>query len=164
MPPRLNLTASFRALSIRSRPAAQWIPARVAAVARTFADEAKPPSPPPSTNGQDAPIIPSSQPKGLSSDSQIHEEANFVSSSINAEALGQLELVAHGLDPFEEGSPGHKFGLPTLPVPERMHMKHRYEPVVAQVTKLLMRDGKLSKAQRVSSASRRLGRLRARLC
>lgn len=66
----------------------------------------------------------------------------------NAEALGQLELVANGLDPFEEDSPGHKFGLPALPVPSRMHMKHRYEPVVAQITKLLMRDGKLSKAQR----------------
>ena len=71
----------------------------------------------------------------------------------NAEALGQLELVANGLDPFEEDSPGHKFGLPALPVPSRMHMKHRYEPVVAQITKLLMRDGKLSKAQRVSLSS-----------
>ena len=30
-------------------------------------------------------------------------------------------------------------------------MKHRYDPVVTQVTKLIMQDGKLSVAQRVWS-------------
>ena len=44
---------------------------------------------------------------------------------------------------------GHKFGLPELPLPSTSNMKHRYDPVVVQVTNLLMRDGKLSVAQRV---------------
>ena len=44
---------------------------------------------------------------------------------------------------------GHIFELPELPLPNHSHLKHRYDPVVHQVTNLLMRDGKLSKAQRV---------------
>lgn len=44
---------------------------------------------------------------------------------------------------------GVKFGLPTLPLPPGSNLKKRYEPIVDQVTKLLMRDGKLSAAQRV---------------
>ncbi len=41
------------------------------------------------------------------------------------------------------------FGLPELPLPSNANMKYRYNPVVKQVTSLLMRDGKLSVAQRV---------------
>lgn len=41
------------------------------------------------------------------------------------------------------------FGLPALPLPSTANMKYRYDPVVKQVTNLLMRDGKLSVAQRV---------------
>ncbi len=44
---------------------------------------------------------------------------------------------------------GHKFELPALPLAAHMHLKYRYAPVVKQVTNLLMRDGKLSVAQRV---------------
>ena len=44
---------------------------------------------------------------------------------------------------------GHQFGLPALPLENRSHIRHRYEPIVKQVTNLLMRDGKLSVAQRV---------------
>ena len=47
---------------------------------------------------------------------------------------------------------GHKFGLPELPLQSNLNMKHRYDPVVHQVTNLLMRDGKLSVAQRVRSS------------
>ncbi|MCJ1356747.1 MAG: hypothetical protein MMC33_006742 [Icmadophila ericetorum] len=43
---------------------------------------------------------------------------------------------------------GHIFGLPELPIQSQSNLKHRYDPVVHQVTNLLMRDGKLSKAQR----------------
>lgn len=45
--------------------------------------------------------------------------------------------------------PGVKFGLPILPIPKDAHLKHRYDPVVEQVTKLLMQHGQLSVAQRV---------------
>lgn len=44
---------------------------------------------------------------------------------------------------------GHIYGLPELPLPSASHIKHRYDPVIHQVTNLLMQDGKLSKAQRV---------------
>lgn len=46
---------------------------------------------------------------------------------------------------------GHKFGLPDLPIPKNANFKYRDDPVVQQVTNLLMRDGKKSVAQRVSS-------------
>lgn len=45
--------------------------------------------------------------------------------------------------------PGTKFGLPSLPLPQGSHVKHRYDPVVDQVTNLLMRHGEKSVAQRV---------------
>ncbi|KAK5995158.1 Small ribosomal subunit uS7m-like protein [Cladobotryum mycophilum] len=43
---------------------------------------------------------------------------------------------------------GHKFGLPTKPYPEGFNLKKRYHPVLEQITRLLMRHGKLSAAQR----------------
>jgi small subunit ribosomal protein S7 len=46
-------------------------------------------------------------------------------------------------------TPGLKFHMPTLPIPKDAHVKHRYDPIVEQVTNLLMRDGKKSVAQRV---------------
>ena len=50
-------------------------------------------------------------------------------------------------------NPGHKFGLPRKPYPEGYNMKQRYHPVLEQITRLLMRDGKLSVAQRVCHRS-----------
>ncbi|UNI22619.1 hypothetical protein JDV02_008489 [Purpureocillium takamizusanense] len=44
--------------------------------------------------------------------------------------------------------PGHKFGLPVKPYPKGFNLKKRYHPVLEQITRLLMRDGKLSVAQR----------------
>ena len=52
-------------------------------------------------------------------------------------------------EPAEDQKEGHIFGLPELPLPNHSHLKHRYDPVVHQFTNLLMKDGKLSKAQRV---------------
>jgi small subunit ribosomal protein S7 len=49
--------------------------------------------------------------------------------------------------------PGLKFDMPSLPLPKDGHVKHRYDPVVEQVTNLLMNDGKKSVAQSVSSTS-----------
>ncbi|KAI9678855.1 MAG: hypothetical protein M1817_005915 [Caeruleum heppii] len=54
---------------------------------------------------------------------------------------------------------GVKFGLPELPLPSGARLKHRYPPGVEQVTKMLMRHGKLSEAQRQMSVI--LGHLRA---
>lgn len=46
-------------------------------------------------------------------------------------------------------TPGLKFEMPTLPLPKGGHVQRRYDPVVDQVTNLLMRHGKKSVAQRV---------------
>jgi small subunit ribosomal protein S7 len=44
---------------------------------------------------------------------------------------------------------GHKFDLPQKPYPEGFNVKKRYHPVLEQITRLLMRHGELSVAQRV---------------
>lgn len=49
-----------------------------------------------------------------------------------------------------ENLPGLKFGMPA-PLPKTENFKNRYDPVVDQFTKLLMQDGKLSRAQKVSN-------------
>ena len=51
-----------------------------------------------------------------------------------------------------EGS-GLLFQRPELPLQSGLHLKRRYEPIVEQVTKLMMKHGKLSIAQRVCTAS-----------
>lgn len=51
--------------------------------------------------------------------------------------------------PHEMGGEGHKFGLPKTPLARTDHLKRRYDPVVEQFTKALMRNGKLGAAQRV---------------
>ncbi|MCJ1314489.1 hypothetical protein MMC25_008171 [Agyrium rufum] len=43
---------------------------------------------------------------------------------------------------------GHKFGLPTLPIPKYSHVRHRYDDVVKQFTNLLLQDGKLGVAEK----------------
>ena len=47
---------------------------------------------------------------------------------------------------------GHIFGLPSLPLPSNANLKYRYDPIIKQVTGLIMRDGKLAVAQRVRSS------------
>jgi small subunit ribosomal protein S7 len=71
----------------------------------------------------------------------------------NLIALEQMRAIAEGKSEqvVVEGV-GHKFGLPTLPIPPTSNIKHRYDPIVAQVIGLLMRHGKLGVAQRVSSS------------
>jgi small subunit ribosomal protein S7 len=49
----------------------------------------------------------------------------------------------------EPANVGHKFGLPTLPLPSNQNLHHRYEPIVEQLTGLLIRHGKKAVAQRV---------------
>lgn len=79
------------------------------------------------------------------------QESAEAENPLNQLALDQLQLASYGLDPFDPTLVGHKYGLPELPIPSNMRAKHRYDPVVEQMTRLIMRDGKLSKAQRVSS-------------
>lgn len=60
--------------------------------------------------------------------------------------MGLVDLEAASKLP---ATPGLKFEAPTLPLPKDGHVKRRYDPVVEQVTNLLMRHGKKSVAQRV---------------
>jgi small subunit ribosomal protein S7 len=66
---------------------------------------------------------------------------------------GILDTALLGFNPATTTPqiPGLKFELPVLPIPKDAHVKHRYDPVVEQVTNLLMRHGKKSVAQRVCS-------------
>jgi len=51
---------------------------------------------------------------------------------------------------YPEAGFGHKFALPDIAKVSRYdNLKKRYDPVVDQVTKSLMRHGKLTKAQNV---------------
>lgn len=81
-------------------------------------------------------------------------EAETFSSSENEAAINQLRMIEYGLSPMDPAVEGHKYGLPELPLPSQKHAKHRYDEVITQVTRLLMRDGKLAKAQRVSRTGR----------
>lgn len=59
--------------------------------------------------------------------------------------------VAKEMQP-QDIHPGHKYPLPILPLPSNMHKDYRYDPVIKQITNLMMRDGKLSVAQKNMSA------------
>ncbi|POR35159.1 37S ribosomal protein S7, mitochondrial [Tolypocladium paradoxum] len=71
-------------------------------------------------------------------------EAEALLSRARSSESSQLPIAASN----EIENPGHKFGLPRKPYPEGYNMKQRYHPVLEQITRLLMRDGKLSVAQR----------------
>ncbi|PNY27685.1 37S ribosomal protein S7, mitochondrial [Tolypocladium capitatum] len=71
-------------------------------------------------------------------------EAEALLSKAQASGLSQPPVaVSNTIE-----NPGHKFGLPRKPYPEGYNLKQRYHPVLEQITRLLMRDGKLSVAQR----------------
>lgn len=137
MASKLNPWGVCRSLSIRTRPWLQTVE-RNALVA-----------------------LPAAR-RGLSSDTHSNEPPANVGSSIpppkpyehfaptflNAEAVAQLERVAAGEELYDE-TVGLKFDKPTPPG-KKDRLQNRYPEVIDQVTKLMMRDGKLSKAQRVS--------------
>ena len=70
------------------------------------------------------------------------------STSTRRRAQALISQESTNLQAYGEGQ-GHMFGLPELPLPSKLHIKHRYDPIIEQVTNLIMRSGKLSQAQRV---------------
>ncbi|KAI9838361.1 MAG: hypothetical protein M1819_005629 [Sarea resinae] len=78
--------------------------------------------------------IKSSTPKGTRS---------FSTSTRRLQELSTISVEDTEVIPF-----GAKFDIPQLPLPSNSNLKHRYDPVVQQVTNLLMRHGKQSVAQR----------------
>lgn len=63
-------------------------------------------------------------------------------------AAYQADTPTTAPPPIQEQTPGHKFPLPALPLPQGSHKDHRLDPVVDQLTNLLMRSGKKAAAQR----------------
>ena len=84
-------------------------------------------------------------------DEMSNEVAAETASFENLLALGRIENIAAGGLASDPVDLTHKFGLPTLPLPSDANLKYRYDPVVTQITNLLMKDGKKSVAQRVTS-------------
>lgn len=116
------------------------MPAPGPALARGLAD--MPTSRLPERNSPQQPPPPSMPPR---------EDASAPTSPENEIALSQLQMIEYGLNPLDPLVEGHKYGLPELPLPPHKNAKYRYDDIVTQVTKLLMKDGKLAKAQRVRS-------------
>ncbi|KAK3384269.1 ribosomal protein S7 domain-containing protein [Lasiosphaeria ovina] len=188
MPPRLNVWAACRALSIRPRPLSARPPLRCAAVpVRTFADSTNTtnttpavpasklpegyedvldslhgsaPKSPAQPQEPEAALQQEPEPEALKPELQPEPESQAETNESEhadnvLQALDKLKMISYGLNPFDPAVEGHKYGLPQLPLPSPMHMKHRYDDVVVQLTKLIMRDGKLSKAQRLTKDNAR---------
>ncbi|KAI0836368.1 ribosomal protein S7 [Hypoxylon sp. FL0890] len=101
---------------------------------------------PPDRSSMPPPGPPSSEP-AAQPEKSIPKVEIFAPNFLNAEAIAALEKIAAGQDMDGEGEDGLLFHRPERPG-KHQQLQDRYHPVVDQVTKLLMRDGKLSKAQR----------------
>ena len=69
--------------------------------------------------------------------------------SFSTYAIRKADIAAVQPQVLEMEPKGHIFPLPDLPLPSHANLKHRYDPIVKQVTGLIMRHGKLGVAQRV---------------
>ncbi|KAL5611725.1 hypothetical protein BROUX41_000700 [Berkeleyomyces rouxiae] len=82
----------------------------------------------------------------------LYHEGRIPPASGANEALDALQSAAAGEKTIggkvDVVKPDHKFPLPELPLPPNSRLKERYHPVLHQLVRLLMRDGKLSRAQR----------------
>ena len=110
----------------------------------------RPPPPPPhpySDNNFTQPPPPPTPPPQAAGQQPNYVEV-FAPNFLNAEALAALEKSAAGEDQFDQGIEGLKFAAPVRPG-KHEQLQDRYSPLVTQVTRLLMRDGQLSKAQTV---------------
>jgi len=84
----------------------------------------------------------------MAQESQQHSEGI---DSMDAALVKFNSTMAEGLQ-YPNAGFGHKFPVPDIAQMRRTdHLKKRYDPVVEQVTKSIMRHGKLSKAQAVST-------------
>ncbi|XXG95725.1 hypothetical protein Hte_001995 [Hypoxylon texense] len=158
-------TSAVRNLSIRTRrPATSALrttrrptqqqhasPAFLITARRGLADDIssrqqQPPPPPPPSSEQ---LSKTHEGGGSAETRQQNFKAPevFAPNFLNAEALAALEKAAAGRDLYGDDDTGLLFDMPARPG-RGQRLQDRYHPVVDQVTKLLMKDGKLSKAQR----------------
>ncbi|USP81768.1 universal stress protein [Curvularia clavata] len=92
-------------------------------------------------NSQKPKTTPNGAPKGSRSYSTMTTQTN----GSNGLDMGLVNAQNTSNVP---ATPGLKFEMPSLPLPKDGHVKHRHDPVVEQVTNLLMRHGKKSVAER----------------
>lgn len=176
MPPRLTIRGAWRSLplTLRSRPLAQaqqqlqqlqQPSIAVAVFARQFTDDAatpqyRGPTPAAAAGESTLPTLPASMmrpgespPPPLPSPRELREireeEVRMQELTANEQAVHQLQQAAYsqysGLTFEEPPMPQDKLKM------AKYHMRYRYDEGISQLTKLLMRDGKLSKAQNVST-------------
>lgn len=84
----------------------------------------------------------------------IQEDLSKSKSKKGARSYSTMVTAADAETELDAGGEtlGLKFAMPGLPLPSNAHIKHRYDPVVQQVTTLLMRDGKIGAARTVRSS------------
>lgn len=137
---RRPATSTLRA----ARPERQPIPQAPFLIARRgLSDDlvSRQPPPPPQQ-------MPGTTPEGSIETQNAKTPEVFAPNFLNAEAIAALEKAAAGQDLYGDEDSGLLFDMPDR-VGKGQQLQDRYHPVVDQVTKLLMKDGKLSKAQRV---------------
>ncbi|KAI1078130.1 ribosomal protein S7 [Whalleya microplaca] len=144
MSSKLNPWGVVRNLSIRTRPLRarpeRTIP--LLTTRRCLSDTTT--TPPSDPNNASIPPPPPPPP----SDPQPYEERPpeiFAPNFLNAAALEALEKAAQGL--YDEEDEGLLFGKPKR-AGKLEKLQNRYDPVLDQLAKFIMRDGKLSQAQR----------------
>ncbi|KAI1301088.1 ribosomal protein S7 domain-containing protein [Xylaria venustula] len=150
MASKINPWRSLRCLAIRTAPArprynhAQTATRAILPAARRGLTDDRSLHPP----YDDTNYPPPPPPEGTVDDGYTPRPIEpFADNFLNAEAIKALEQAAAGEDAQELLAKGLKFGMPT---PPRKHeqLQDRHHPVIHQVTRMLMRDGKLSKAQK----------------
>lgn len=166
----LRILSTCRALAIRSRPLAAR-PARLQhlqPVTRPFAsDTTTTQTPVDEADANASPIdriddamlenllyggrLSASQQDGALTDAQeeiLYREGSILTPQ-EAAAMSKKMTTTPSSELEDIENPGHKFPLPTIPYPEGINVKARYHPVLEQLSRLIMRDGKLAAAQRV---------------
>ncbi|KAI0877390.1 ribosomal protein S7 domain-containing protein [Hypoxylon argillaceum] len=157
MASKINPWRSLRSLAVRTRPSQphhhhHHVPTTTRTVAvplalgrRGLADDRLIHPPP---NDGDYPYPPPS------SESEIIPQPYtprpiepFADNLMNAEAIAALERAAAGEDVVDVMAEGLKYSMPERPG-KHDQLQDRHHPVIHQITRMLMRDGKLSQAEK----------------
>ncbi|KAI1827341.1 ribosomal protein S7 domain-containing protein [Xylaria intraflava] len=137
---------SFRSLAIRSRPSRPHHvqTTRAAPIARRcLTDDTHMKN---YSNGEDPESIPPWQRSPQDRKYSPYPVEPFADNFMNTEAIEALKQAAAGED-LLLATEGLKFHMPR-PTKKHEQLQDRDHPVIHQVTRMLMRDGKLSKAQK----------------
>ncbi|KAI3321074.1 ribosomal protein S7 [Xylariaceae sp. AK1471] len=147
MTSKLNPWSSLRTLAIRTRPSRPHVQTTTRALItrRGLADDTS--IRPPSDDGDLPPPPPPSSETSAANTYAPRPVEPFADNFMNADAISALEQAAAGEDALTLVEEGLKFHMPTPPG-KNEQLQDRHHPVVHQVTRMLMRDGKLSKAQK----------------